>query len=94
VAALRSARDPLVPLGATAVEDAGGDLVAAWTALGGWAAQEAAPATPARRGRGEVAAAQAAHDRIERRLARTSPHTRSPCTARWPARRCPRPPRS
>jgi exonuclease SbcC len=67
--ALRSARDPLVPLGAPAVEDAGGDLLAGWTALVGWAGAEAT----ARDGqlaaaRAAVTAAGADRDRVERRL--------------------------
>jgi DNA repair protein SbcC/Rad50 len=69
-AALRSARDPLVPLGAPAVADgAGGDLLAAWTALTGWAAAEAA----ARADRSTAAAtavsgAEAVRAAAERRL--------------------------
>ncbi|NMH95755.1 AAA family ATPase [Pseudonocardia acidicola] len=40
VTALRTARDPLVPLGAPAVT--GDDVLAGWTALAGWAEQEIA----------------------------------------------------
>jgi exonuclease SbcC len=69
--ALRSARDPLVPLGAPAVQDgADGELLAAWTALVGWAAGEAA-ARDERLAAARVAVTEAeeSRDRVERRLA-------------------------
>jgi DNA repair protein SbcC/Rad50 len=59
-AALRAARDPLVPLGAPAVEDVDGDVLGAWRAFVGWAGAEATArddALPA-----AEAAVEAAHD--------------------------------
>ncbi|TQM10707.1 AAA family ATPase [Pseudonocardia kunmingensis] len=67
-AALRAARDPLVPLGAPALT--GDALLAAWEELAGWARQEA-QSRVARLGAAADAATEArqARDRIEQRLA-------------------------
>jgi len=62
-AALRAARDPLVELGAPAVDDRG--LAGAWTALARWAAAEAHARSQAlRRARDAAAAAAASRDKL------------------------------
>ena len=67
--ALRAARDPLVPLGAPAV-GGGGELLAAWQELTGWARREA-DARAARLDGAATAAqdARTARDAVERRIA-------------------------
>jgi exonuclease SbcC len=66
--ALRTARDPLVPLGAPAA--AGDDLLAAWNALIDWARREATARTErVAAAAAEARAAQEARDAVERRIA-------------------------
>ncbi|MHA6784247.1 AAA family ATPase [Pseudonocardia saturnea] len=66
-AALRTARDPLVPFGAPTVAD--DDVLAGWTALVGWAADQAATRDHALTGaRAAVAAAEGEGDAAGREL--------------------------